>query len=190
LPDVFRKIRTLTPSARNIPKGLRNNLAVRAFWGREVAASFPPREGKMAQVSFETRPSKTEDNLSARHSPLRRFETIQELQSGKIRQVRDALVATGYLRLDAQARVLGLPRSTAWSILQAKHKRVGVSAAVIKRMLDQPLLPPLVRVRILEYVKEKSSGAYGHTRAQRRRFAAAIELERQWCMSTTGEETP
>jgi hypothetical protein len=107
-------------------------------------------------------------------SQISPFELTRELQSVKMRELRDALVKTDYRRLDAQALVLGLSRSTTWSILQAKHKRTGLSAAVVKRMLNQPKLPPLVRATILEYVKEKSRGAYGHTRLQQRRFAAAL----------------
>jgi hypothetical protein len=38
------------------------------------------------------------------------YELARELQSTKTRELRDALIATGYLRLDAQARALGLPR--------------------------------------------------------------------------------
>jgi hypothetical protein len=113
---------------------------------------------------------------------------MRDLQSVRIKEVRDALVTTGYRRLDEQARVLGLSRSTTWSILQAKHKRTGLSAAVIKRILDQPRLPSLVRSRILKYVDEKTRGTYGHTSLQRRRFAAALERECQQRISPTGEQ--
>src|SRR5215831_11399832 len=121
--------------------------------------------------------------------PARRtsHDLARELQSMKIRELRDALIATGYLHLDAQARALGLPRSTTWSILQGNHKRIGISAAVIKRMLDQPKLPSSVRAKILEYVDEKSAGTYGHKGAQLRRFAAAqrASLEQGFRSSTS-----
>ena len=57
-------------------------------------------------------------------------------QTAKIREIGDALRLAGYVGLDAQAAVLGLSRSTAWSILQASHKTSGLTASVINRMLD------------------------------------------------------
>ena len=111
--------------------------------------------------------------------PARRtsYELARERQSIKIRELREALVMAGCRHLDAQACALGLSRSTTWSILQANHKRTGISARVIKRMLDQPGLPSSVRARILEYVDEKSAGTYGHKGTQLRRFAAALTRE-------------
>ena len=93
-------------------------------------------------------------------------------QSAKITKIGDALVAAGYLTLDQQAMALGLPRSTTWAVLQAKHKNSGLSATVIRSMLASRHLPPLVRATILEYVDEKTAGLYGHTTMQTRRFVA------------------
>ena len=76
-------------------------------------------------------------------------------QSSKIRELGDALIAEGYLTLDEQARVLGLGRSTTWTILKGNHKTSGLSAGIINRMLAAPRLPALVRARILEYIDEK-----------------------------------
>ena len=91
-------------------------------------------------------------------------------QSSKIRDIADALVGAGLVHLDEQARVLGLSRSTTWSVLKANYKASGLSAAVIKRMLASSQLPPVVRQKILEYVEEKAAGVYGHNQKQRRRF--------------------
>ena len=77
--------------------------------------------------------------------------------------------------LDEQARVLGLSRSTTWSITRAKHKTTGLSASVIKRMLAQPQLPTETRIAIREYAEQKSAGTYGHNSAQVRRFVAQIK---------------
>jgi hypothetical protein len=107
----------------------------------------------------------------------RSYELARELQSIKIRELRDALVTAGYSHLTAQARALGLSRSTTWSILQANHKGTGISGSVIKRMLDQPGLPSLVRAKIFEYVDEKSAGMYGHKGPRLRRFANALTRE-------------
>ena len=97
-----------------------------------------------------------------------------DLQSRKIREIAEALIAAGFLCLDNQARALGLSRSTTWTIVHAKHKNSGISASVIKQMLAQPQLPRMVRRKVLEYVAEKCSGAYGHNAQQVRRFASAL----------------
>src|SRR5215471_7382796 len=83
-------------------------------------------------------------------------------QSSKIRELRIALRNAGLIGLDEQARALCLPRSTTWKILKGDHKASGLSAMVISRMLSAPRLPPVVRTKILEYVREKTDGLYGH----------------------------
>ena len=99
---------------------------------------------------------------------------VKARQTAKIREIADALCLAGYVGLDAQAAVLGLSRSTAWSIRQAPHKASGLRAAVINRMLAAPELPPAVRKIILEYVNEKAAGLYGHRAAVRRKFVANL----------------
>src|SRR5215468_1574522 len=99
----------------------------------------------------------------------------RELHAAKIRQIAEALGEGGYLSLDAQAGVLGLSRSTMWTIIQAKHKNYGLSGAVIKRMLAQPRLPPAARAKILEYVADKSAGIYGHNPGRARHFLEVLD---------------
>ena len=91
-------------------------------------------------------------------------------QCSKIRELRQALVEAGYLKVRQQAESLGLGRSTAWETLQGNHKHSGLSAATIKRMLASQQLPPPARKILLEYVEEKLAGAYGHNQTQLRRF--------------------
>jgi hypothetical protein len=91
-------------------------------------------------------------------------------QAAKIREVGHALVDAGFLTLDEQSKALGLARSTTWTILRASHKGSGLSAAIIKRMLLSPQLPPLARRKILEYTTDKLAGVYGGSQTQRRRF--------------------
>jgi hypothetical protein len=91
-------------------------------------------------------------------------------QAAKIREVGHALVDAGFLTLDEQSKALGLARSTTWTILRASHKGSGLSAAIIKRMLLSPQLPPLARRKILEYTTDKLGGVYGGSRTQRRKF--------------------
>ena len=93
-------------------------------------------------------------------------------QSAKICEIGEALMSVGLVTLDAQANVLGLRRSTAWTILTAEHKGYGISAKIISRMLGSRKLPPPVRAKIIEYAEEKAAGLYGGT--QTRRFVAAL----------------
>ena len=97
-------------------------------------------------------------------------------QSSKIRELRIALRRAGLIGLDEQARALGLPRSTTWKILKADHKASGLSAMVISRMLSAPSLPPVVRTKILEYVREKTDGLYGHGKRELLLFSARIGI--------------
>ncbi len=95
-------------------------------------------------------------------------------QAAKISELGEALICTGHVHLDDQASVLGLCRSTTWTILHGTHKNYGLSAAVINQMLAQPQLPSPVRMKIFEYVAEKCAGMYGHNAAALRRFSAAL----------------
>ena len=73
--------------------------------------------------------------------------------------IADALIASGYTSLDQQAKALGLSRSTAWTIVHAKHKVDRLSAKVSARMLKNPRLPPLVRATLQQYLAERSAVA-------------------------------
>src|ERR1700730_1220328 len=79
-------------------------------------------------------------------------------QSAKIRELGQVLIDVGLRSLDDQANALGLPRSTAWTILKTCHKSSGLSAAIIERMLGSSKLPPRARAILVEYVEEKSFG--------------------------------
>jgi hypothetical protein len=101
---------------------------------------------------------------------------VKARQSSKIREIGEALITAGFVSLNAQAKVFGLPRSTAWTILSAKHKGTGLSARIICRMLSSGELPVLVRAKIMEYAEEKAAGIYGGTKTQNRRFSAKLKL--------------
>jgi len=93
-------------------------------------------------------------------------------------ELAEAVKSAGFLTLDEQAKALGLPRSTAWTIHKASHKASSLSASIINRMLAASELPPLARTKILEYVAEKAAGLYGGSRSQRRKFAARLSIEK------------
>jgi hypothetical protein len=95
-------------------------------------------------------------------------------QRAKIHEIGEALIESGFSRVDEQSKVLNVHRSTVWVITQAKHKTSGLSASIIQRMLASPDLPRSVRKKILEYIDEKSAGLYGHNEAQLRRFKTKL----------------
>jgi hypothetical protein len=109
-------------------------------------------------------------NQMCRNTPA----AMKAQQASKIRNIAHALATDGIVRLDHQAQALGLSRSTAWTILRASHKSTGISGTIIARMLASPTLPASARAAIIEYVEEKAAGIYGHSKAQRRRFIAAL----------------
>ncbi len=110
------------------------------------------------------------------NTPNHTLTDLKARQSSKIREIGNALITAGIISHDAQAKALGLPRSTAWTILTAEHKGTGISARIICRMLNSEPLPPLVRAKIVEYAKEKAVGIYGGTETQSRRFTSKLGL--------------
>ena len=95
----------------------------------------------------------------------------------KIKNICDALVAAGFDTLDKQAEVLGLPRSTAWSILRGKHKKSGLSATLLTQMLKSLRLPPLSR-KIIGYIEAKAAAGLGHNKLKQRRFVTRLKRSR------------
>src|SRR3569833_2661251 len=65
--------------------------------------------------------------------------------------ITDALVQSGYRSLDAQARALGISRSTAWSIISGKHKRGRLHVNTTVKILTNPALPMQVRAAVEAY---------------------------------------
>ena len=110
---------------------------------------------------------------SAPPSPVTAAD-VKARQSAKIREFGQALIDAGLRTLDAQAKALSLSRSTAWTVLKARHKSSGLSAAIIERMLASPQLPPRARTVLVEYVEEKSFGVYGGSRRQNQLFAVRL----------------
>jgi len=63
-----------------------------------------------------------------------------------MRRIADVLIERGHTTLDDQARALGLPRSTTWTIVKAKHKAGRLQQKVRARMLAHRDLPEEVRI--------------------------------------------
>jgi hypothetical protein len=115
----------------------------------------------------------------ASSAEVRRPLTAAEMkarQSIKLQEIANALVSAGFLSLDAKAKILGLGRSTTWTLLNGNHKSSGLSARVIGRILAEPSLPADVRAKVLEYIEEKASGRYGHSACRRKKFISALAI--------------
>jgi hypothetical protein len=80
--------------------------------------------------------------------------------------IAEALVASGHTSLDDQAKALGLPRSTTWTIIASKHKIGRLSNKVRARMLENPDLPALVRAA-LENAPQKATPVMAELRNQK-----------------------
>jgi len=125
-------------------------------------------------ISKIVRATAVVDSVMVRRVPTSIIANMKAMQSAKIRELRQALADAGLRTLDQQAKCLGLSRSTAWAVLKGNHKCSGLSAALIKRMLASPQLPPSAREVIFEYVAKKSAGAYGHHEKRLQIFRAEL----------------
>ena len=114
-----------------------------------------------------------------KHEPYLRetFERrdAQSKYAVKIQHIADAIVAAGYNSLDSQAKALGINRSTAWTIIKAKHKLDRLSAKTTNRMLANRELPPSVRAVIHQYLNERSIAASRKPRRSQCRSLALSE---------------
>ena len=117
---------------------------------------------------------RTPANVALERQTSLTISHMKAMQSTKIRELRQALVDAGVLTLDQQAKSLGVSRSTAWAVLKGNHKSSGLSVTLINRMLASPQLPRSAKKIILEYVEEKSTGAYGHGMERLRQFRARL----------------
>jgi hypothetical protein len=97
-----------------------------------------------------------------------------QLHKEKLREIAQCLVRCGFLTIDSQAKALGVPRSTAWTIFSAQHKVSGLSPRLIKQILASSDLPKEVRSKIIEYVRDKASGKFGCNSIRLRRFRTRV----------------
>jgi hypothetical protein len=116
-------------------------------WRTGIAASVAVLSGAPLMATNHSPVVPT--GRSAHSEGAARRHNMKARQTSKIRELGEALVASGLRTLDEQAKALGLPRSTTWTILRANHKASGLSATVINQTLSAPQLPPLVRATIL-----------------------------------------
>ena len=105
---------------------------------------------------------------------MRSSDSARSQQRLKIEEIGTTLAECGFVTLDEQTYVLGLSRSTAWTVIRGTHKTSGLSATTINRMLATGRLPLKVRLKLLEYIAEKMSGVYGDQEKRLKAFASKI----------------
>jgi hypothetical protein len=71
-------------------------------------------------------------------------------------RISEALIASGHISLDEQAKALGLCRSTAWVIIKKKYKFGRLNTKTIDRILSNTQTPPAVRMLVEQYVAKRS----------------------------------
>jgi len=96
-------------------------------------------------------------------------------------------VSLGCRTVVQQSEALGVRRSTAWTILRAAHKSSGLSAHVINQMLASPALPNEARQKIIEYIRERAGGMYGHSRPQCKKLLSRLVVQGQEPPAATQE---
>lgn len=129
-------------------------------------------EASIVRKSFRKQPDVP---IAHAQAPLNRNIKLQ--QCAKIAELGQALLAAGLQSTESRARALGLCRSTTWTILKAGHKSTGLTASIIRRILDSPELPSGAKQVIEQYVALKLAGAYGHDKKQVQRFRAGLGPE-------------
>ena len=77
------------------------------------------------------------------------------MYSTELELISKALIASGYISLDEQAKALGVHRNTAWTIIKKKHKLGRLSAKTIDRILTNPGTPPAVRAVVQQYLAKR-----------------------------------
>ena len=97
-------------------------------------------------------------------------QNVHEMKSRQMRKIEELRIAlkTDAASFRAQAKLLGLPRSTTWALLHRSYKNYGLTASIIERLLASETLPRQARQLLFEYVEEKSNGDYGHARCMQK----------------------
>ena len=98
-------------------------------------------------------------------------------QAHKIQELRESVFEVAPFGLMEQAELLGLGRSTAWTVLNRPYKHSGLTAGVLNRILASPKLPPRTRAIVASYIAEKGNGLYGHNKEQQRTFVSQCRVE-------------
>jgi len=100
------------------------------------------------------------EKIGPRQSLAARLERIRLLENpGRkipIQVIADSLRKAGYNSLDAQAKALGVNRSTAWTIMKTKHKLGHLNNKTVRSILANPDTPVSIRVIIRTMLHRKN----------------------------------
>jgi hypothetical protein len=107
----------------------------------------------------QSKPRSSRLSVPQRNDAVRSTGHARYKYPTKIQNIADALIAEGYLSLDAQAKALGVCRSTAWTIVKTKHKLDRLSFKTTNSMLTNQELPPSVRSVVQKYMAERSDAS-------------------------------
>ena len=99
------------------------------------------------------------------------------LRQNPLAAITEALIRSGYRSLDAQARALGISRSTAWTIVSGKHKRGRLHVNTTVKILSNPALPVQVRAVVEAYAAsaDLDTALRSRRRVQRMSNGSAME---------------
>ena len=143
--------------------------------------------GRMAAPTEIIDPPIARSGVSSANGQRCGLAEMKARQVAKMREIHEALLAEGCISLDHQAAVLGLSRSTTWTIINGNHKCSGLSVTILSRVLSAPHLPQTVRKKVLEYIKEKCAGYYGGSEQRLREFANRVKVHED---RASGERSP
>jgi hypothetical protein len=87
----------------------------------------------------------SEQSLTARLDKLRYLEQKYRARKIAIQPIANAVIEAGFTSLDAQAKALGVSRSTAWTIMKAKHKLGRLNSKTARCIVANPNTPASVR---------------------------------------------
>jgi hypothetical protein len=131
---------------------------------------------QLAQTAPALSRAKDDARSRAKDDARARRQQGKLRQASKIRELEKVLLTLGYKSAGQRAAVLGLKRSTVWAIFNAEHTRGGLSSNTVKQLLAAEAAPKELTQVVAEYVREKLSGAYGHTHSALKRFRVSAGL--------------
>jgi hypothetical protein len=109
--------------------------------------------GEVVRLKSRERPS-----LTAHLETVRYLAKIKSpfgvRPTSPFQQIAEALIEAGYKSLDAQAKALGIHRSTAWTIIKSRHKLGRLNTKTTQQILANPETPPAVRAVVEKYLAE------------------------------------
>src|SRR5437868_6937472 len=97
--------------------------------------------GEVVRLKSRERPSLTAHLETVRY--LAKIKSSFGVRpTSPFQQIAEALIEAGYKSLDAQAKALGIHRSTAWTIIKSRHRLGRLNTKTTQQILANPETPP------------------------------------------------